>query len=91
LHYARLIRQFAGLVLRRPGLLLPLLSSAWTFRRRDWFRKPPFLPLPPQDYIAWRLYTAYGDEEATPPATDLARYLAWAARLRRDGSRRRSG
>jgi hypothetical protein len=26
----------------------------------DWYRKPPFLPLPPKDYLSWRLHTAYG-------------------------------
>jgi hypothetical protein len=83
LHYGRLLRRFAGLALRRPGLVLPLITSAWTFRRRDWYRRVPFLPLPPADYVAWRLHTAYGSDDAVPPAKDLERYLGWAARLRR--------
>lgn len=87
LHYGRLVRQLAGLALRRPTLVLPLLSSAWTFRRRDWYRRPPFLPVPPPDYLEWRLHTAYGNDEATPPPAELERYVRWAARLRR-GSRR---
>ena len=40
-------------------------------------------------YMAWRLHTAYGDPEATPPLEELERYLRWAAKLRamngRDG------
>jgi len=27
---------------------------------RGWWRKKPFLPIPPKDYLAWRWYTAYG-------------------------------
>jgi hypothetical protein len=83
LTYGRLIRRFAGFALRNPGILPPLLAAAWRFRRRDWLRRPPFLPLPPADYVAWRLHTAYGDEEALPPARDFERYLRWAAGLRK--------
>ncbi|MDX1568732.1 MAG: hypothetical protein R3223_13075 [Longimicrobiales bacterium] len=60
-----------------------LLATAWAFRARDWYRKFPFLPLPPRSYVRWRLETAYGDPEAIPPADDLARYLRWARRMRR--------
>jgi hypothetical protein len=83
LHYRHLLRRFAGLALRNPALLIPLMRAAWRFRRRDWYRTPPFLPLPPQEYIAWRLHTAYGDEDAVPPAGDLARYLRWAGWIRK--------
>lgn len=82
MHYFQLIRRFAGLALRHPPLLLPMLASAWRFRRRGWYRRPPFLPLPPREYIAWRLYTAYGDDDAVPPARDFARYLRWTSRMR---------
>jgi hypothetical protein len=87
LRYVRLIRQLAGRALRNPRLLPPLLAAAWRFRARGWYRRPPFLPLPPRDYIAWRLHTAYGDENVVPPARDLERYLAWSARFMK-GSRR---
>ena len=32
--------------LARPAMIPDLLSSAWAFRRREWYRYPPFLPLP---------------------------------------------
>ena len=86
LQYRRLIQRLSGLVLRHPGLMFPLLGAAWRFRARHWYRQPPFLPLPPRDYIAWRLHTAYGDEDAVPPARDLLRYLEWSARLRNGGT-----
>src|SRR5688572_25358159 len=71
LQYRRLIQRLSGLALRHPGLLLPLMAAAWRFRARDWYRRAPFLPLPPREYIAWRLHTAYGDEDAVPPAHEL--------------------
>jgi hypothetical protein len=82
LRYGSIVRQFAGLALRHPRLIAPLLAAAWRFRARGWYRRPPFLPLPPPEYVAWRLQTAYGSENAVPPAADLLRYLDWSAWLR---------
>lgn len=73
----------AGIVLRRPRLLGPLLGAAWAFRRLDWFRHPPFLPLPSERYMRWRMETAYGDPAALPPLRDLERFLIWGSRMRR--------
>ena len=41
---------------------------------------PPVLPLPPRDYVRWRMYTAYGDYDAVAPAEDVERYARWAVR-----------
>ena len=74
------VRRFvrlAGLALRRPRLYAPMLRAAWRFRARGWYRRPPFLPLPPREYMAWRLDTAYADPHADPPPRDLERYLRW--------------
>ena len=49
-----------------PRLAVDLLRTGWAFRRREWWRKAPFLPLPDRSYLAWRMYTAYGDETAVP-------------------------
>lgn len=76
-------RRMLGLALRRPSLVPALLGLAWAARRRGWYRRPPFLPLPPASYLRWRLDTAYGDPEAVPPEADTIRYLAWARRMRR--------
>jgi hypothetical protein len=47
-------------------------AIAWSLFRlyirltpRDWYRRPPFLPMPPRDYIQWRFQTAYG--KTRPP------------------------
>jgi hypothetical protein len=74
-----------GLALRaavRPGLAADLLRVAWRFRARGWWRRPPFLPIPPAEYVRWRMYTAYGDEGAIPPAADVERYARWVGRQR---------
>jgi len=65
-----------------PALGVALLKTAWRFRSRHWYRRAPFLPLPAGEYVRWRMYTAYGDEEAVPPLHDVVRYARWAARMR---------
>jgi hypothetical protein len=60
-----------------PRLGLDLLRTAWAFRRRNWWSQPPFLPLPDRTYLRWRMYTAYADENAVPPADDVVRFARW--------------
>jgi hypothetical protein len=64
----------------RPALAADLLRVAWRFRKRDWMRQFPFLPLPSTEYVRWRMHTAYGDYAAVPPARDIERYARWAVR-----------
>jgi hypothetical protein len=63
--------------LLNPRLGLDLLKTAWAFRRRGWWARPPFVPLPDRDYLRWRMYTAYADEAAVPPADDVIRFARW--------------
>jgi hypothetical protein len=60
-----------------PRTALDLLRTVWAFRRRDWWRKPPFLPVPDRTYLRWRMYTAYADENAVPPVEDVIRFARW--------------
>lgn len=68
--------------LRSPSTGVALLRVAWRFRSRFWYRRFPFLPLPATDYVRWRMYTAYGDEQFVPPADDVVKYARWAVRDR---------
>src|SRR2546425_7295895 len=63
---------------RPAGVLLRLV---WIFRPRGWSPPPPFLPLPPREYIRWRMFTAYGDEAAVPPLEDVVRFARWHGRF----------
>ena len=77
------LRLSLGLAARasvRPALALALVRVAWRFRRRRWWASAPFLPLPPRDYVRWRMHTAYGDHDAVPPAADVERYARWAVK-----------
>ena len=78
--WLRLFLRLAARASVRPALALALLQVAWRFRRRRWWARAPFLPLPPRDYVRWRMHTAYGDHDAVPPATDVERYARWAVK-----------
>ncbi len=66
-----------GRALVNPRLALDLLRTGWAFRRRDWLTRAPFLPLPDREYLRWRMYTAYADEDAVPPVEDVIRFARW--------------
>jgi hypothetical protein len=67
----------AGRAILRPRLALDLARTTWAFRRRGWWKRLPFLPLPDREYLRWRMYTAYADESAVPPAEDVVRFARW--------------
>lgn len=66
--------------LRDPATGVALLRVGWRFRRRRWWGRPPFLPLPDRTYLRWRMHTAYGEHDVVPPAEDVIRYARWAVR-----------
>lgn len=76
--WSRLSLSLALRSLTRPQLALDLIRVAWRFRSRDWYTRFPFLPIPDFVYVRWRMYTAYGDYDAVPPAKDVERYARWA-------------
>jgi hypothetical protein len=78
--WLRLGGKLALRALAHPSLAVDLLRVSWRFRRRRWYAHPPFLPIPAKEYIRWRMYTAYGDPDASPPVSDVVRYARWAGR-----------
>ncbi len=72
-----------GRAVINPRVALELAGLAWSMRRRGWYRSAPFLPLPPAEYVRWRMYTAYGDEHAVPPVSDVLRVARWRRDLLR--------
>jgi hypothetical protein len=73
--WTRLIGTLALRAALNPRLAVALLRVAWRFRSRG-----SVLPIPDRTYLGWRMYTAYGDANAVPPARDIERYARWAAR-----------
>ena len=66
-----------------PRIARDLLGLVWAMRARHWYRVPPFLPLPPPEYLHWRMLTAFGDEGALPSALEVVRYARWRRELLR--------
>ncbi|PYS54502.1 MAG: hypothetical protein DMG13_07930 [Acidobacteria bacterium] len=69
------------------------LAIAWALIRfyfritpRDWYRRPPFLPLPPRNYLHWRLRTAYGKHRPAWPELlrDVWQFGDWLHTSRHD-------
>ena len=65
-------------VLVRPRLWWVAIRQTARLARPAWWRRAPFLPLPPADYLRFRLETAYGAVVAPEPR-DLVAYLDWCA------------
>jgi hypothetical protein len=78
--WLRLSTSLAMRSLRDPATGAALLRVGWRFRRRRWWRRAPFLPLPDRTYLRWRMHTAYGEHDTVPPAEDVIRYARWAVR-----------
>jgi hypothetical protein len=71
----------AGSILVRPSLWRPLGRAAVSMAPRRWWLRRPFLPLPPRDYLTFRLQTQYGGAgtNAADPS-DVLKYLRWLRR-----------
>jgi hypothetical protein len=79
-----LIARLTVRALLNPRIALDLLTMMWAFRRRQWWQRAPFLPIPDREYLEWRLHTAYGDELSLPPVEDVVRFARWRRRILRD-------
>ena len=65
-------------LLRRPDLWWTAACQVVRLARPGWAHRAPFLPVPDEDYLRFRMVTAYGgDGTATPAIADLVRYLEW--------------
>lgn len=69
-------------VLVRPGLWWIAVRQVLALAPRGWWRRPPFLPLPSQGYLRFRLQTQYGDPEREPDPRDVVAYLRWCRSYR---------
>ncbi|MFM7047602.1 MAG: hypothetical protein ACKOXX_06865 [Actinomycetota bacterium] len=77
-------------VLRRPSLWVTAVRQMFRLAPNGWWRKAPFLPLPDERYLRFRLETQYGDAMHSTEPRDLLTYLAWCRSYQRDLRRRRA-
>lgn len=65
----------------RPHLWGTALRQLSRLSPDGWWRRAPFLPVPPADYIEFRLVTQYGGEHGSRDVKvrtiDVLDYLAW--------------
>lgn len=65
-------------VLRHPRLWLTALRQAVLMVPDRWWSRRPFLPVPDESYVRFRIVTAYGgDGSASIEPQDLLTYLSW--------------
>jgi len=68
-----------GAVVARPWLWPTAVAQLFRLARRGWWRRPPFLPLPGEAYMEFRLTTQYGGGEVRSgrraSAVDVVDYL----------------
>ena len=81
--WLRLMGHLVARAAVNPRLAVDLVRTAWAFRTRGWYRSAPFLPVPPREYIRWRMHTAYGDESAVPSIEDVVRFARWRREVMR--------
>jgi len=63
--------------------LFELVRISWAFRHREWYRNFPFIPVPPRNYIRWRIETAYGENNFKNIRwNDLVAYARWHRTMR---------
>jgi hypothetical protein len=69
-----------------------VIRTAVAFVPRRWWARPPYLPIPDEALVRFRMETAYGSPAAKPPRGDLGLFLRWTVAMRqlhRSLSRRR--
>jgi hypothetical protein len=64
-------------VLAHPRLWPTAVVEARRMVPPAWWRRWPPLPVPDRDYLRFRMQTAYGDPQASPPAEDVVAWLRW--------------
>ena len=68
-------------VVVRPHLWGTALRQVGRLTPRGWWKRAPFLPVPPADYLEFRLVTQYGGEHGSQRdkvrTVDVLDYLAW--------------
>ena len=60
-----------------PRLWATAIRQIFVLAVDDWWKRPPFLPLPDRAYLRFRMQTMYGDADAGAESKDVITYLHW--------------
>ncbi len=52
-------------------ITLILLMYGWRVKRKGWWYRFPFLPIPPKRWLLWRFETAWGIDSTYPKWEDF--------------------
>lgn len=63
---------------RHPGDAVVLARAAWRLRRRGWWWRWPFLPVPGRAYWRFRVATATGREDGRLGVEEVVRAARWS-------------
>ena len=67
-------------LVRRPSDAVPLVRAGWRLRRRSWWLRPPFLPVPDPAYWHFRMVTANGSAAVGVSANEMVDAAKWSLR-----------
>jgi hypothetical protein len=76
----------SGVVAKHPSLWLTALRQYRATVPRHWWARRPYLPIPPADYVRFRLQTQYGSTNHRIEAADVLNYLSWCKNHRASAS-----
>jgi hypothetical protein len=71
------VARCAAAVAGHPRLWLTACRQYRAALPRRWWSRRPFLPIPPGDYVRFRLQTQYGSVDHRIEAVDVLNYLSW--------------
>ena len=63
---------------QRPDLWRTTVRVARTHAPERWWAERPYLPVPADSWMSFRLETAFADSEARPEPEQFIEYLEWA-------------
>ena len=52
-------------------MIFTLLMYGWRVKRKGWWYRFPFLPIPPKRWLLWRFETAWGIDSTYPKWEDF--------------------
>ena len=71
-------------VVSRPRLWPTAIRQMYRMAAPGWYRRSPFLPLPSDAYLRFRLVTQYGDPKHRPEPVVVVNYLSWCKQWNSD-------